>query len=73
MGQIVANNPKRPVKEVINIYGDHLALAVSKITRYRANINVLQHGMGYFSKNLTTREKKYFLIPFNNTSRKRYR
>jgi uncharacterized protein YbgA (DUF1722 family)/uncharacterized protein YbbK (DUF523 family) len=61
LGRIVANHERRPVGEVFERYGEHLDLALQKPPRYTSNINVLMHALGYFSKELSTREKAFFL------------
>ena len=61
LGRIVANHEKRPVKQVIDGYHAHLSPAVAKAPRSTSNINVLMHGMGYFSKQLSSQEKAFFL------------
>ena len=61
MGKIVANHEKRPVAEVIQNYQQHLFSAFSRPARLASNINVLMHGMGYFSKQLKHEEKAFFL------------
>lgn len=68
LGQIVANQDRRPVNDVYNLYEDHFYNALCTPARYTSNINVLMHAIGHFSKNLTQQEKKYFL-----TSLERYR
>lgn len=61
LGRIVANLEKREIADVMANYAEHLSIALSRIARYRANLNALQHGMGYFSKELAAQEKQYFL------------
>lgn len=61
MGRIVANPEKKPVETVLAEYEEHLMNAFQKMPRYTSNINVLMHALGYFSKELSAREKAYFL------------
>ena len=61
LGRIVANLTRKPFQEVICEYADHLWRALSQLARYNSNINVLQHAFGYFSKNLSSKEKSFFL------------
>ena len=61
LGRIVANPDKKPLAELIGDYEEHLARAFSKASRYTSNINVLMHGLGYFSKELSSNEKAFFL------------
>jgi len=60
LGRIVANQDKRPVDDVYNLYEEHFHNALCTPARYTSNINVLMHAMGHFSKNLTPQEKEYF-------------
>jgi uncharacterized protein YbgA (DUF1722 family)/uncharacterized protein YbbK (DUF523 family) len=61
LGRIVANPDKRPFGELIRDYEEHLMGAFSKASRYTSNINVLMHGLGYFSDELSSNEKAFFL------------
>jgi uncharacterized protein YbgA (DUF1722 family) len=61
MGKIVANHDQRPVSAVLADYASHLLQAIARPARCGANINVLMHAFGYFSKNLTSDEKAFFL------------
>jgi len=61
LGKIVANHEHRALDEVFELYRDSLGQAFSKMPRYTSNINVLMHALGYFSKEISSREKSYFL------------
>lgn len=61
LGRIVANPEHRKVEEVLSLYHEHLAKALSRTPRYTSNINVLMHALGYFSQELSPREKSHFL------------
>jgi len=61
LGKIVANHEHRELDEVFELYRDSLGQAFSKMPRYTSNINVLMHALGYFSKEISSREKSYFL------------
>ncbi len=61
LGRIVANKERRPVEETLTLYDAHLRKALSKTPRRSSNINVLMHGLGYFSEALTAKEKSFFL------------
>jgi uncharacterized protein YbgA (DUF1722 family)/uncharacterized protein YbbK (DUF523 family) len=61
LGRTVANPGKRPVSEVISNYEREFGAALSTAPRYTSCINVLMHAMGYFSKQLSSKEKSYFL------------
>ena len=68
LGSIVANHEKLSVDQVFSKYRKHLLNALLKPAQYTANINVLMHEYGYFSKKLSNQEKKLF-----TDSLKRYR
>ena len=61
MGRIVANPEKKPIGTVLREYEQHLANAFLKMPRYTSHINVLMHALGYFSDELSTKEKAFFL------------
>ena len=60
LGSLVANHEKLPAQEVFQHYCTHLLDALMKPPKYTANINVLMHEFGYFSKQLTQQEKDFF-------------
>lgn len=62
MGKIVANPEKKPFEELALEYQSHLFRAFSGgAPRYTSKINVLMHALGHFSKELSEREKAFFL------------
>jgi uncharacterized protein YbgA (DUF1722 family) len=61
LGRIVANHEHLEVEEIIPLYRAHFLRALGKTPRYTSNINVLMHALGYFSKDLSAREKSHFL------------
>jgi uncharacterized protein YbgA (DUF1722 family)/uncharacterized protein YbbK (DUF523 family) len=61
LGRIVANFEKHPIDVVLSAYEGHLLRALSKRARYASDINVLMHALGYFSEELKSEEKAYFL------------
>jgi uncharacterized protein YbgA (DUF1722 family)/uncharacterized protein YbbK (DUF523 family) len=61
MGRIVANHEKAATEIVFRMYEDSLYDALQRIPRYTTHINVLLHALGYFSKQLSAREKRFFL------------
>ncbi len=61
LGRIVANKERSPLQETLDLYDTHLRHALSKTPRRNSNINVLMHGLGYFSDVLTAKEKSFFL------------
>jgi len=77
LGNIVANHEKREISEVLEKYEAHLKKAMENPPKRTANINTLTHILGYFSRNLTAKEKQFFLetvelyregrVPFTST------
>ncbi len=61
LGRITANPKKQLLDNVFDDYESHLKQALSRAPRYTSNINVLMHSLGYFSKNLSAKEKAFFL------------
>jgi uncharacterized protein YbgA (DUF1722 family) len=61
LGQIVGNQDRLSRAEVWTQYETHLQRALIHPARYRSHINVLMHGMGYFSRELSAKEKTHFL------------
>ena len=60
LGNIAANRESKPFKELISDYEEHLYSALSRAPRYTSTINVLMHALGYFSDQLSGREKALF-------------
>jgi uncharacterized protein YbgA (DUF1722 family)/uncharacterized protein YbbK (DUF523 family) len=60
LGGIAANREGKPFKELISDYEEHLYSALSRAPRYTSTINVLMHALGYFSDQLSSREKALF-------------
>ncbi|HEX7467429.1 MAG TPA: DUF523 and DUF1722 domain-containing protein [Methanobacterium sp.] len=61
MGQILSNRHERSLKEIRADYEYLLFETLSKSPDVSLNINVLMHTLGYFSKKITNKEKKFFL------------
>lgn len=61
MGQIVAQQKKMKIPDLIRQYKYELLKAIAKIPRFTSHINVLMHTFGYISKQITSREKHFFL------------
>jgi uncharacterized protein YbgA (DUF1722 family) len=61
LGRIVANHEKRRMDDVFDDYESHLFQALHRAPRYNSHINVLMHALGYFSRQLRSREKAHFL------------
>jgi uncharacterized protein YbgA (DUF1722 family)/uncharacterized protein YbbK (DUF523 family) len=65
MGKLVADGKKMPIQELHQQYQLQLMEALKLKTTIRKNINVLQHLMGYFKKQLSTDEKQELLEIFD--------
>lgn len=61
LGRITANGERRPWDELTAEYGAHLGAALARLPRSTANVNVLQHALGYFKDGLSAAEKEFFL------------
>jgi len=61
LGRIVANLDKKDIEELIRDYEKYLSEALSEEPKYTSNINVLMHGLGYFSEKISSSEKAFFL------------
>jgi uncharacterized protein YbgA (DUF1722 family)/uncharacterized protein YbbK (DUF523 family) len=60
LGKVVANHEKLPISEQLDLYEENLFLALKTPPRRMAFINVMQHMAGFFSKQSSTREKRFF-------------
>lgn len=61
MGKIVANHTKDNLNRMIGQYRILLHKALSMIPKPMRHVNMLLHLFGYFSKELSNKEKAYFL------------
>lgn len=61
MGNVVANHQKKDITQVLADYEELLGQLLHKAPKTTSHINVCEHIMGYFSKELTSEEKHYFL------------
>ena len=65
MGKLVAEGKKMPIKELYAQYETALMEALTLKTTSKKNMNVLQHLMGYFKKQLSKDEKQELLDVFD--------
>jgi uncharacterized protein YbgA (DUF1722 family)/uncharacterized protein YbbK (DUF523 family) len=65
MGKLVAQGKQRPMKELYTQYEIALMESLALKTTSKKNLNVLQHLMGYFKKQLSKDEKQELLDVFN--------
>lgn len=61
LGRIVGNSEKRPAAELFREYAPPLRQALARPPRSSSNINTLMHTFGYFSDELSKKEKAFFL------------
>ena len=61
LGRLVANGGRTRVDTLVGLYGEQFRAALKKAPRHASPINALMHALGYFKKELSTREKKHFL------------
>lgn len=61
LGRIVADQKSTGLERTVELYGEQLRAAMSAGPSYRANINVLQHALGYVSEHLSPEERRFFL------------
>jgi uncharacterized protein YbgA (DUF1722 family)/uncharacterized protein YbbK (DUF523 family) len=64
LGRIVANHEKLTFDAIIADYKNHLGVAFVKIPSYGNYINALMHIFGYFSEDLSSKEKDFVLGNF---------
>ncbi|NIT36408.1 MAG: DUF1722 domain-containing protein, partial [candidate division Zixibacteria bacterium] len=53
LGRVVADAGRSPAADVLAAYEEALCAALARPPRYTANVNVLMHGLGHFSKRLS--------------------
>jgi uncharacterized protein YbgA (DUF1722 family)/uncharacterized protein YbbK (DUF523 family) len=61
LGKIVANAPKETPRRVLELYSAVFYEALAQPPKTAPQINVLMHALGYFSRDLSSREKRHFL------------
>ncbi len=69
MGKLVAEGKRLPVAELYRGYEKHLMEALRTRTTVRKNLNVLQHILGYFKRQLSADEKQELLEVFDRYRR----
>ena len=65
LGRIVANHEKQTLEVLMEDYRKHFGNALVRIPRYGNYINALMHIFGYFSENLSSKEKDFVLGTFD--------
>lgn len=61
LGKLVANKERLPTSIVFENYGIHLEKTLSKEPTIRTHSNVIQKAMGYFRKEISSKERKLAL------------
>lgn len=61
LGRIVANHEHLETDEVYQLYEPTLHKALKRAARCTSYVNVLMNSLGYFSRDLTSGEKQFFL------------
>lgn len=61
LGQIVANQNKKPLYELFNEYFEELIKLFSKLPSKKNYINSYLHIFGYFSKDISKNEREFLL------------
>ena len=61
LGRIAAGSAGRSADEVLRAYGSHFKAALSMPTSTKKRVNVLQHVFGYFSPELSAKERTSLL------------
>ena len=61
MGKLLASLNERKIDDTVELYFEMLKNLFSRKPNKRSVINVHMHALGYFSKDLNSKEKKYFL------------
>ena len=61
LGRLVANDEGLAVEAIYESYQRGLERALARMARYTSHVNVLMHGFGYYSQDLTSRERRHYL------------
>ena len=61
MGKLLASLTDRKIEDTVELYFEMLKKLFSRRPNKHSVINVHMHALGYFSKDLNSKEKKYFL------------
>jgi len=61
LGNIAANRDRKETRQILAEYERHLRESMNFTSKRSSNINVFTHILGYFSKQLSANEKRFFL------------
>jgi uncharacterized protein YbgA (DUF1722 family)/uncharacterized protein YbbK (DUF523 family) len=71
LGNIVGNHEKKTLQEIFECYEKELYKLLSKLPKYTSNISVSQHLFGFFSKDLSGKEKDFFISMIDKYQKKK--
>lgn len=71
LGKITSNSEGKHIGIILEEYEQYLNKALSTRTSTKRNINILLHLLGYFSKNVSSEEKAFFLDTLEDYSNSR--
>ena len=66
LGKILGRSSNEKAEESYLEYENALVAALSRSSRYKSNVNVLNRCLGYFSKVITNEERNFILELINN-------
>ena len=61
LGRVASNMKKTTLTDLVEEYGDNMKNMLLNDPLPSSNVNVLMHAFGYFSKDLSSQEKAFFL------------
>jgi uncharacterized protein YbgA (DUF1722 family) len=73
MGRIYGNMDSRELRDVYDDYAYHFYKMISTPPKHTLHINVLMHGLGYFSDYISSSERSSFKISSKDTQKGWYR
>ncbi|MCT8138157.1 DUF523 and DUF1722 domain-containing protein [Anaerobacillus sp. CMMVII] len=71
LGNIVGNHKKKSLQQIFEEYEVELYHLFAKLPKYTSNISVSQHLFGYFSKQLSAKEKEFFISMIDKYKKKK--
>ncbi len=71
MGNIVGNHERKSLQEIFEEYEKELYKLFQKLPKYTSNISVSQHLFGFFSKELSSKEKEFFISMIDKYKKKK--
>lgn len=71
LGNIVGNHEKKTLQQIFEEYEGELYSLFQKLPKYTSNISVSQHLFGFFSKDLSSKEKEFFIEMIDKYKKKK--